>query len=101
MKHTTILPRWVRGHAKKRGPPYILQEKINMQTDKLVGKAHTNLPLEFKPQHGGLHFPDQHISLVLDDKKVTSRITMHVAHSIHYPSLKKYLIEKEDWNECT
>jgi hypothetical protein len=49
----------------------------------------------------GLHFPEQHISLVLNSKKVTSRITMHVARSIHYPSLNKHLIAKEEWNECT
>jgi hypothetical protein len=78
-----------------------LQEEINMQTDKLAGNAHTNLPLDFKAQHDCLHFPEQDISLVLDGKKVKSRITMHVAHIIHYPSLKQYLIEKEEWNECT
>jgi hypothetical protein len=27
-----------------------------MQTDKLTGKAHTNLPLEFKAQHDGHRF---------------------------------------------
>jgi hypothetical protein len=26
---------------------------------------------------------------------------MHVSHNIHYPSFKKYLMEKEEWNECT
>jgi hypothetical protein len=72
MKHTSVLPRWVRGHADKRGPSYKLQEEINMQTKKLVGKASINLPLEFKAQHDGLHFPEQHISLVLVGKKITS-----------------------------
>jgi hypothetical protein len=103
-KHTIISPLWVRGHTDKRGPPYTLQEKINMQTDNLAGKAHINLPLKFKAQHDFLHFPEHHIlhiSLVLNEKKVTFKITRHVSRSIQYPSLKKYLIEKEEWNECT
>jgi hypothetical protein len=29
-KHTIFLPRWVRGNADKRGPPYTDQEQINM-----------------------------------------------------------------------
>jgi hypothetical protein len=94
-KHITISPLWVRGHADKRGPSYALQEEINMQTDKLARKAHLNLPLEFKARHDCLHFPKHHISLVLNEKKVTSKITMHISHSIHYLSLKKYLTEKE------
>jgi hypothetical protein len=100
-KHTIISPLWVRGHADKRGLRYTLQEEINMQTDNLAKKAHTNLPLEFKARHDCLHFPEHHISLLLNEKKVTSKITRHVLHIIHYPSLKKYLTEKEEWNECT
>jgi hypothetical protein len=93
MKHTIISPHWVRGHADKRGPPFTLQEEIKMQTDNLAGNAHINIPLEFKAQHDCLHFPKHHISLVLNEKKVTSNITRHVSQSIHHPSLKKYLTE--------
>jgi hypothetical protein len=65
-KHTTISPLWVRGHADKRGPSYTPQGEINMQTDKLAGNAHLNLPLEFKAQHDFLHLPEHHISLVIN-----------------------------------
>jgi hypothetical protein len=99
-KHRTILPLWIRGHADKGGPSYKWKKQINIQTYKLAGNAHTNLPLDFKARHDCIRFPKQHISLVIDGKKVTSRITMHVAHSIHYLSLNTYLIEKEEWSEC-
>jgi hypothetical protein len=39
------------------------------------------------------------VSLVLDGKKATSRITRNVAHSIHHPSLEKYLREIEEWSD--
>jgi hypothetical protein len=100
-KPTHISPKSVCGHADKRGPPYTLQEEINMQTDRLAGKAHANLPPEYKSRRDCLHFPEQNISIVLDGKKVTSRITRHVARSIHHPSLEHYLCEKEEWNDCT
>jgi hypothetical protein len=100
-KHTHIYPKGIHGHAYKRGPPYTLQEEINMQTDQLTGKAHTNLPPEYKARHDCLYFPEQNISIVLDSKKVTSRITRHVTHIIHHLSLEKYLHEKEEWNDCT
>jgi hypothetical protein len=86
---TIIYPLWVRGNADERGPSYTLQEEIDMQTDNLSRKAHINLSLEFKARHDCLNFPEHHISLVLNEKKVTSKITMHVSHSIQYPSLKK------------
>jgi hypothetical protein len=59
--HAIISSLWVRGRADKRGPPYTLQKEINMQTDNLAGKAHINLPLEFKARHDCLHFPKHHI----------------------------------------
>jgi hypothetical protein len=72
-----------------------------MQTDKLTGKSHLNLPLEFKSRQDCLHFPEHQIYLVRNENKVTSKVKIHASHSIHYPSLKKYLTEKEEWNECT
>jgi hypothetical protein len=54
-----------------------------MQIDQLAGKAHANLPPGNKARHDFLHFPEQNISLVLDGKKVTSRIKLNVAHNIH------------------
>jgi hypothetical protein len=71
MKHTIISPLLVTGHADKRGPSYRLQEEINIQIDNLAGKAQINLPLEFKARHDCLHFSEHHISLVLNEKKVT------------------------------
>jgi hypothetical protein len=52
-------------------------------------------------RHDCLHYLEQKISLVFDGKKVTSRITINVAHGIHHPLLKKYLLEKESWKKCT
>jgi hypothetical protein len=72
-----------------------------MQTDRLAGKYHANLPLEYIAHHECLHFSDQNTSLVLDGNKVTSRITRNVANGINQPSLQQYLREKEYWNECT
>jgi hypothetical protein len=79
---------------------YTLEEEINMQTDRLADKAHANLPPEYKAHHYFFHFPEQSISIVLDGKKVMSRITRHVTHSTHHPSLEQYLREKEEWNDC-
>jgi hypothetical protein len=100
-KHTNIYSKWVRGNACRRGPPYTLEEEINMQTDQLAGKAHANLPPGYKARHNCLHFPEQNISIVFDGKKVTSIMKIHVAHIIHHPSLEQYLREKEEWNYCT
>jgi hypothetical protein len=88
-KHTHISPKWVRGHADKMGPPYTLQEEINMQTDRLTGKAHANQPPEYKALHDCLQFPEPNVSIVLDGKKFTSRITINVAHSSQHPSLEQ------------
>jgi hypothetical protein len=60
-KHTTISPLWVRLHADKIGPSYTPQGGINMQTDKVAGKADLNLLLEFKARHKCLNFPEHHI----------------------------------------
>jgi hypothetical protein len=100
-KHTHISPKWFRGHTDKRGPLYTLQDKLNMQADRLAGKAQANIPPEYKARHDCIHFPEQKISIVFDIKKVMSRITRNVAHSIHHPSLKLYLHETEEWNYCT
>jgi hypothetical protein len=99
MKHTNISPKWVRGHADKIGPPYTIQEEINMQTDQLAGKAPANFPPEYKARHDCHHLPEQNSSIVLNGKKVASKIKRHVAHIIHHPSLEQYLREKEAWND--
>jgi hypothetical protein len=72
-----------------------------MKADRLAGKVHANIPAEYKAHHDCLHFPEQNISLVLDGKKLTSRITRSVAHIIHQPPLEQYLREKECSNEYT
>jgi hypothetical protein len=74
---------------------------MNMQTDRLTGKAHANIQPEYKAHQDCLRFPEQNIPLLLDGNKVTSIITRNGAHIIHHPSLEKYLREKEEWSKRT
>jgi hypothetical protein len=50
-------PYWVASHSDKRGPPYTIQEKLNILTDKLTERAQTELPLDLRQIHDALHFP--------------------------------------------
>jgi hypothetical protein len=63
---------WVEGHANKRGPPFSPQEELNIITDGLSRRAQTSLPLEIKPRSDCLHFPEQQVSIVVQQRKVTS-----------------------------
>jgi hypothetical protein len=72
-KHTTISPLWVRLHADKIGPSYTPQGGINMQTDKLAGKADLNLLLELKARHKCLNFPEHHIFKIAFNKITPAR----------------------------
>jgi hypothetical protein len=88
---------WVEGHADKRGPPLSPQEELNILMDALADKAQTPLPTYTDPRPDCLHFPEQQISIVIQQRKVTSRLPYHISNAIHGPELTKYLSEKEKW----
>jgi hypothetical protein len=92
---STVKAFWVSIHADKRGPPYSKQEELNIMTDTLAERAQTGLPDELKPRYDALHFPEQHISVVISQKKVTSRIPLHIANLIHGTALRTYTTQKE------
>jgi hypothetical protein len=48
-----------------------------------------------KPRPDCLQFPEQQISIVVQQRKVTSRLPHHIANVIHGPKLTNYLSEKE------
>jgi hypothetical protein len=66
----TVQAFWVSSHADKRGPPFSKQEELNIMTDTLAERAHTELPNELKTRHDAPYFPEQHISVVISQKKV-------------------------------
>jgi hypothetical protein len=94
---STIKPFWVEGHADKRGPPFSLQEGLNILTDGLETLAQTALPPDMRPHPDCLHFPEQQIYIVIRHNKVTSHLPYHISNAIHGPKLTKYLIDKENW----
>jgi hypothetical protein len=57
----TVKPYWVEGHADKRGPPFSLQEDLNILTDGLVTLSQTALPPDMRPRTECLHYPKQQI----------------------------------------
>jgi hypothetical protein len=59
--HSPVKPHWVSSHADKRGPPYTMQEELNILTDKLSERAQTELHPNLRPRHDALHFPEQQI----------------------------------------
>jgi hypothetical protein len=63
--------------------------------DTLAERTQTELPDELKPRHDALHFPEQHISVVISQKKVTSRLPLHIASMIRGPDLRTYRTQKE------
>jgi hypothetical protein len=80
------------------GHPFSPQEELNILTDGLSGKAQNLLPTDIKPRTDCLHFPEQHVSIVSQQRKVTSRLPRNISNSIHGPKLMKYLSEKEKWH---
>jgi hypothetical protein len=65
--------------------------------DTLTERAQTELPLDIKPRHDALNFLEQHISVVISQKKVTSRLPLHISNMIHGPTLRTYTLQKEGW----
>jgi hypothetical protein len=92
---STVNACWVRSHTGKRGPPFSKQEELNVMMDTLAERAQTELPDELKPIHDAIHFPEQHISVVISQKKVTPLIPLHIANMIHGPALRTYITQKE------
>jgi hypothetical protein len=50
-----------------------------------------------KPYTDCLHFPEQQILIVIQQKKFTSRLPYRIANALHGPKLTNYLSEKEKW----
>jgi hypothetical protein len=50
-----------------------MQEELNILTEKLSERAHTELPLNLRPRHKALNFPEQQMHVVIAQKKLTSR----------------------------
>lgn len=92
---------WVGSHSDKRGPPYTMQEGLNIMTDALAERSQTELPDELKPRHDALHFPEQHISVVIYHKKVTYHLPLHISNMSHGPTLHMYTMRKEQWSPYT
>jgi hypothetical protein len=90
-------PHWVSSHADKRGPPYTIQEELNILTDKLAERAQTELSLDLRPRHDALRFPEQQIAVVIVQKKVSSRLPLHISNTKHSPLLRTGIMQKEGW----
>jgi hypothetical protein len=88
---------WVQGHSDKRGPPYSLEEELNIIADSLAGKAQTNLPTDMKPLPDCLHFPAQQISVITQQRRVTSHLPHHISNAIHGPKLTEHVLSKDSW----
>jgi hypothetical protein len=80
-------------------PPFSPQEELNILTDRLADKTQTSLPTDNKPRPDYLHFPEQQISNIIQQRKVTTRLPYHIANAMHGPKLTKYLSEKEKWTQ--
>jgi hypothetical protein len=76
---------WVEGRADKRGPPVSPQEELNILTDGLDTKAQTALPSDMKPRTNFIHLPEQQISILIQQRKVTSHLPYHISNAIHGP----------------
>jgi hypothetical protein len=96
-QHSQVNAFWVEGHPEKCGPPFSPQEERNILTDALDGKAQSSLPTDMKPRPDCHHFPEQQISIVIQQRKVTSCLPYHIANAIRGPKLTKYLSEKGKW----
>jgi hypothetical protein len=70
-------------------------------TDTLAERAHIELPDELKPRHDALRFTEQQHSVVISQKKVTSRLPLHITNMIHGPALRTYTTQKEGWSSYT
>jgi hypothetical protein len=70
---------------------------FNILTGALASKAQTSLPTNMKPRPDCLHFPEQQISIVIQQRKFTCRLPYHIVNAIHGPKLTNYLSEKEKW----
>jgi hypothetical protein len=95
--HSLITSYWFKGHADKCGRPLSPQEELNIITDGLAGKAENSLPTDMKPmkpRNDCLHFPEQQISIVIQQRKFTSCLPYHISNAIHGPKFMKYLSEK-------
>jgi hypothetical protein len=79
-----------------RGPPFSLQEELNILTDGLASLDQTALPPDMRPRPNCLHFSEQQISIVVWHNKVTSRLPYHISTAMHGPKLTKYLTDKEN-----
>jgi hypothetical protein len=88
----------VEGHNDKCGLPFSPQEELNILTDGLAGRAQTSLLPKIKPSSDCLNFPEQQVSIVIQQRKVISLLPYHIANDIHVPKLTKYLLEKEKWS---
>jgi hypothetical protein len=75
---------WAEDHTDKRGSPFSPQEEINILMDGLVTKTQT-----MKPRTDCLHFPEQQISIVIQQQKVTSHLPYHISDAIHGSKLIK------------
>jgi hypothetical protein len=88
---------WFEGHEYKRGPSFSPKEELLILIDGLVTKSQTALPPDMKPRTDCIHFPEQHISIVIQHRKVTSHLPYHISNAIHGPKLVKYLSDKDKW----
>jgi hypothetical protein len=96
-EHSTVNTLWVRGHADKRGPPCTQHEELNIRTNILAERAQSDLPPVTKPRKNALHFTEQQISVVLRQRKVTSKLPFHISDAIHGSRLQECMIQKECW----
>jgi hypothetical protein len=94
---STVKAFWVSSHADKQAALYSKQEELNITTDTLAERAHTELPDELKPRHDALQFPEKHISVVISQNKVTSRLPLHITNMIYGPALCTCTSQKEGW----
>jgi hypothetical protein len=82
-------------------PPFSKQEEMNIMMDTLAERAQTELPDELKPGHDVFHFPEQHIYVVISQKKFISRLPLHIANMIHGSALHTYITQKKGWPPYT
>jgi hypothetical protein len=99
--HSTVNTLWVDIHSDKIRPPYSQHEDLNIRTDTLAKHAQIELPTDMKPQHDLLHFPEKQILIVISQKKVTSRLPLHISNMIHGPPLRLYMMQQEGWSPDT